>query len=108
LPQSRLLNYGIFLTQFPRKWVLVLHEKSKEAIGQYLAGSESRVTLFFDIWTGSGKVPILEVCCNMVDTDYKQQIFLLTLPEIKEPAEMPILPENCYDSLTAFSLANDL
>jgi hypothetical protein len=92
----------------PRKRVLELHEKSKEAIGQCLAGSKSQIILFFDIWTAGGKLTVLGVCCNMVDTDYKQQIFLLTLPEIKEPAQVPIFPENCYDSMAASSPANDL
>jgi hypothetical protein len=99
---------GCSLHNSPRKRVLELHERSKEAIWQCLAGSKSQITLFFDVWTADGKLPVLGVCCNMVDTDYKQQLFLLALPEIEKPAQVPILPKNCYDSLTGFSPSNDL
>jgi hypothetical protein len=99
---------GCFSHNSPRKRVLELHGRSREAIWQCSAGSKSQITLFFDVWTADGKLPVLGVCCNMVDTDYKQQLFLLALPEIKEPAQVPILPKNCYDSLMAFSPSNDL
>jgi hypothetical protein len=98
---------GCFSHNSPREPVLELHESSKEAIWQCLAGSKSQITLF-DVWTADGKLPVLGVCCNMVDTDYKQQLSLLALPEIKEPDEAPILLKNCYESLTAFSPSNDL